>query len=184
MSPTSPLWPKCYCLVGCLVQRSQWPYFFENKDRQAITVTQHFAQIINELLALKLPPNHNLWFQQDANTAPMAVISKAVLRHLFPQWVISHVGDVPGPPCSPDITALDFFLWGYLKSKAYRRCPVNLNALKQTIRDANINISEATLREFKHSFSTCVHLCIHEGGGHLNDIVHKKWNNVKQISAQ
>jgi len=31
------------------------------------------------------------------------------------------------------------------------------------------------------TFSTRVHLCIPQGGGHLKDIVHKKRNNVKQI---
>jgi len=30
------------------------------------------------------------------------------------------------------------------------------------------------------SFLTRVHLCIEEGGGHLKDIVHKKWNYVKK----
>jgi hypothetical protein len=37
--------------------------------------------------------------------------------------------------------------------------------------------SQAVLR----SFLTRVHLCIEEGGGHLKDIVHKKWNYVKKI---
>jgi len=32
-----------------------------------------------------------------------------------------------------------------------------------------------------HSFLTRVHLCIEEGGGHLKDIVHKKWNYVKKV---
>jgi len=31
------------------------------------------------------------------------------------------------------------------------------------------------------SFLTRVHLCIEKGGGHLNDIVHKKWNCVKKM---
>ena len=30
------------------------------------------------------------------------------------------------------------------------------------------------------SFLTRVHLRIEEGGGHLKDIVHKKWNDVKK----
>ena len=30
------------------------------------------------------------------------------------------------------------------------------------------------------SFLTCVLLCTEEGGGHLKDIVHKKWNYVKK----
>jgi len=63
--------------------------------------------MINEFLAPKLPPNHNLWFQQDGATAHRAVISMAALRLLFPQRVISRFGDVPTR--SPDLTALDFF---------------------------------------------------------------------------
>ena len=30
------------------------------------------------------------------------------------------------------------------------------------------------------TFITRVHLCIEEGGGHLKDSVHKKWNYVKK----
>ena len=29
-------------------------------------------------------------------------------------------------------------------------------------------------------FLTRVHLCIQKGGGHIKDIVHKKWNYVKK----
>ena len=72
-------------------------------------------------------------------------------------------------------------VWDYLKSKVYSRCPVDLNALQEAVRDAVVNISEETLREAMGSFSTRVHLWIQEGGGHLKHIVHKKWINVKQI---
>ena len=37
----------------------------------------------------------------------------AALRLLFPQRVISRFGDAPTR--LPDLTALDFFLWGYFK---------------------------------------------------------------------
>jgi hypothetical protein len=63
----------------------------------------------------------------------MAVIGMAVLRRLFLQQVISRFGDVPWPPHLPDVTAPDFFLCGYLKSKVYSRRPVDLNAFKQAI---------------------------------------------------
>ena len=36
-------------------------------------------------------------------------------------------------------------------------------------------------KHFTRSFSTRVRLYIQEGGGHLKDIVHKNWNNIKQI---
>jgi len=73
--------------------------------------------MINEFLTPKLPPNHNLWFQQFGAMTHTAVISKAALFRLFPQRVISYFGDVAWPPRSPVLTASDFFLWGYLKSK-------------------------------------------------------------------
>jgi hypothetical protein len=76
-----------------------------------------YTEIINKFLAPKLPPNHNLWFQQDGAMLHMTVINMAVLRNLFPQQVLSHFGDVPWPPCLVDLTAPDFFLWRYLKSK-------------------------------------------------------------------
>ena len=128
--------------------------------------------MINEFLAPKPPPNHNVWFQQDGATVHTAVISMAALRLLFSQRVISRFGDMP--PRSPDLTALDVFSVGLFENKACSRCPVGLNALKQAIRDEIINISEETLREGMRIFLTRVHLCIHEGGGHLIEIVHKK----------
>jgi len=68
--------------------------------------------MINEFLALTLPLNHNLWFQQNGAMPHVVVIGMAVFRHLFPQWVISRFGDVPWPPRSPDLTAPDFFSVG------------------------------------------------------------------------
>ena len=98
-------------------------YFFEDEDGQAITDTsQRYPEMINEFLSLKLPPIHNLWFQQNGATAHSTVISMAALRLLFPQWVISRDGLVPWPPRLPDRTAPDISLWGYLKSTHQTPC--------------------------------------------------------------
>jgi len=106
-------------------------------------------------------------------TAHTAVISIAALRCLFPQRVISIFGDVPWPPRSLDVTAPDFFLWGYLK-KVYSTCPTDLHALKENVREEIAKLSEDTLQAVMRTFIARVHLCIEEGGGHLTDIVHKK----------
>jgi len=100
-------------------------------------MSQYYTGVINELLACKVPPNHNVWFQLDGATA---VISMVVLRGLFLQGWFLVLGTVPGPPCSSDLTAPDFSLWGYLKSNVCSRRPVDLNALKQAIQDEIINI--------------------------------------------
>jgi len=43
----------------------------------------------------------------------------ALLRERFGEQFISRLGPVNWPPISYDITPLDFFLWGYVKSKVY-----------------------------------------------------------------
>jgi len=152
------------------------PYFFEDEDGKAITVTlQRYKEMINEFLSPNLPPNNGtLWFQQDGATAHTAVISISALRRLSPQWVISRFGDVSWPPRSPDLTSPNFFLWGYLKSKVYSNRPTDLHALKENIREEIAKHSEKILQAVMRSFVTRVHLYIEGGGGHLKDIAHKK----------
>jgi hypothetical protein len=49
---------------------------------------------------------------------------------------LNEITATPWPPRSPDITPLDFFLWGYVKSNVFRT-PVNrLDDLKTRIRNA------------------------------------------------
>jgi hypothetical protein len=69
------------------------PYIFESEDEQTFAVTsQHFTKIINELIAAKLPPDHNSWFQQDGVTFHTTVISVAALCHLLPRrWFLISV---------------------------------------------------------------------------------------------
>jgi hypothetical protein len=61
---------------------------------------------------------------------------------------------MPWPPRSPDITPLDFFLWGYAKSSVFRT-PVNgLDDLKTRIRNAisaiPADMLHRTWQEFKY----------------------------------
>ena len=136
---------------------------------------RNITDMINEFLSPNLPPNNGtLWYQQEGATAHTAVISITVFCRLFQQRVISRFVDVPWPPCSPDLTAPDFFLWGYLKSKVHSNCPTDLYALKENIWEEIAKLSDETLQAIMRSFLTHVHLCIEKGGGHLKDIVHKK----------
>jgi hypothetical protein len=99
--------------VWCAVC-STGPYFFEDEDGQALTViSQCYIEKINEFIAPKLTPHHNLWFQQDCATAHAAVISVAALRCFFSQRLAARFGDVR-PPRSPDLRALDFFSVGVI----------------------------------------------------------------------
>ncbi|PNF14255.1 hypothetical protein B7P43_G12204, partial [Cryptotermes secundus] len=51
------------------------------------------------------------------------------------RW-ISRDSSMPWPPRSPDITPLDFFLWGYVKSSVFRTQLNRLDDLKSYVRNA------------------------------------------------
>jgi len=83
-----------------------------------------------------------MWFQQEGATAHTTRASMTVVRQMFPQHIVSRFGDVPWPPRSPDLTACDFFLWGYLKSKVYVRKPRTVDDLKVCIREEIATVSQ------------------------------------------
>jgi hypothetical protein len=114
--------------------------------------------MINEFLAPKPPPHHNLRFQQNGVTAHSAVIRMAAFRHLFPQRVISRVGDMQWPLRSPDRTAPDLFLWGYLKNIHQTPCRFKCTQTNHTKRNLQ-HFKRKTSISYEHllnSVCTCV----------------------------
>ena len=63
----------------------------------------------------------------------------------FPNRWIGRDGPTPWPPRSPDITPLDFFLWGYVKDKEFWTPVPNITNLKARITDAFGTITEDML---------------------------------------
>jgi len=66
-------------------------------------------------------------YKSSAHTSNTAV---PVVRQLFPNKVISRRGDIPWPQRSPDLTPMDFFLRGYLKSKVFETNPRSIKNIK------------------------------------------------------
>ncbi|XP_011058629.1 PREDICTED: uncharacterized protein LOC105148538 [Acromyrmex echinatior] len=75
---------------------------------------------------------------------------------------------------STDLTAPDFFLWGYLKSKVYVNKPRTLDELKANIRQEIAAISTETLVKTMENAAKRALLAMQAQGGHLRDIIFKK----------
>ncbi|GFT87486.1 putative DD41D transposase [Trichonephila clavipes] len=79
--------------------------------------------------------SHNeLWFQQDGATCHTARATIDLLKDTFGDRLISRFGPVNWPPRSCDLTPLDYFLWGYVKSLVYADKPQTLDHLEDNIR--------------------------------------------------
>ena len=67
---------------------------------------------------------------------------RVLLNRVLQQRWIEHAakGDnhlLPWPPCSPDLTPCDFFLWGFVKDSIYvPPLPMSLNELRDRITHA------------------------------------------------
>ncbi|GFU57187.1 DUF4817 domain-containing protein [Trichonephila clavipes] len=98
------------------------PYFFKNDEGHNVTVNgDRYRAMITNFFIPELN-NHDvqeLWFQQDGAPCHAARATIDLLKDTFGDRLISRFGPVNWPPRSCDLTPLDYFLWGYVKSLVY-----------------------------------------------------------------
>ncbi|GFS77246.1 uncharacterized protein TNCV_3758341 [Trichonephila clavipes] len=113
------------------------PYFFKNDEGHNVTVNgDRYRAMITNFFIPELN-NHDvqeLWFQQDGATCHTARATIDLLKDTFSDHLISRFGPVNWPPRSCDLTPLDYFLWGYVKSLVYADKPQTLDHLEDNIR--------------------------------------------------
>jgi len=97
----------------------------------------------------------------------------SVLQEMFPRHVISCGGDVPWPARSPDLSACDYFLWGYLKSRVLISKPRTITELKQSIKEETAVIPEQMTRRVMENLGVSLKQCLRNGGRHLSDVLFK-----------
>ncbi|GFW39321.1 RNase H domain-containing protein [Trichonephila clavipes] len=103
-----------------------------------------------------------LWFQQDGATCHTARATIDLLKDTFGDRLISRFGPVNWPPRSCDLTPLDYFLWGYVKSLVYGDKPQTLDHLEDNIRRVIADIRDRTCADIlkilkRLSFSRQIH---------------------------
>ncbi|GFX43499.1 uncharacterized protein TNCV_4875191 [Trichonephila clavipes] len=72
-------------------------------------------------------------FQQDGSTCHTARATIDLFKDTFGDRLISRFGPVNLPPSTCDLTPLDYFLWGYVKSLVYADKPQTLDHLEDNI---------------------------------------------------
>ncbi|GFV18041.1 uncharacterized protein TNCV_168451 [Trichonephila clavipes] len=112
------------------------PYFFKNDEGHNVTVNgDRYRAMITNFFIPKLS-NHDvqeLWFQQDGAICHTARATIDLLKDTFGDRIISRFGPVNWPPRSCDLTPLDYFLWGYVKSLGYAVKPQTFDLWEDNI---------------------------------------------------
>jgi hypothetical protein len=72
------------------------------------------------------------------------------------------------------VSACDFFLWGYLKSKIYVRKPRTVEDIKFSIREEIATVPQEMLVNVMQNFKERLLTCVWQEGRHLSDIIFRK----------
>ncbi|KAF7272594.1 hypothetical protein GWI33_014633, partial [Rhynchophorus ferrugineus] len=128
------------------------PYFFENDQGVAVTVTtERYHDMIRNFLVSEMDEQgtQDVWFQQDGAT----------------------VHTPPWPARSPDLTAPDIFLWSFLKSKVYVNKLQTIQHLKNNIHHEIEKNQPKMLQDVMKNPLKRAESCIANRGHHLVDII-------------
>ncbi|GFY31176.1 uncharacterized protein TNCV_751391 [Trichonephila clavipes] len=133
------------------------PYFFKNDEGHNVTVNgdRYRAMITNFFIpALNNHDIQELWFQQDGATCHTACATIGFVKDTFGDRLISRFGPVNWPPRSCDLSPLDYFLWGYVKSLVYADKPQTLDHLEDNIRRVIADIHPQMLEKFIENWTS------------------------------
>lgn len=115
--------------------------------------------------------NREIIFQQDGAPPHFDRMAREFLDTNFPGRWIGRRGSTEWPPRSPDLTPLDFFLWGYLKSKIYATECQTIEELERRIIDTCEEIDEQTFINVREAIYNRALYCQDLGGGHIEHLM-------------
>ncbi|GFX59933.1 DUF4817 domain-containing protein [Trichonephila clavipes] len=117
---------------------------------------------------------HNeLWFQQDGTTCHTARATIDLLKDTFGDHLISRFGPVNWPPRSCDLTPLDYFLWGYVKSLVCADKPQTPYHLEDNIRRVIADIRPQMLEKVIENWTSRLDYIRASRDSHMPEIIFK-----------
>lgn len=159
--------------VFCLLMdnKVQWYLYDENLngERYSDIVTNVVANFLDDLPLRAIP---NVWYQMDGAPAHNAAAVERQLRNLFEDRWWGNRGPWLWPARSPDLTPLDFYLWGRVKDEVYQTEPRTLPELTYRINEA---MNALDPNEIRRATGAAVHrriiACLEQNGGHIENIL-------------
>lgn len=108
--------PKVNVWCGLLHDRVIGPFFFAEASITSAVYLDMLEQFAFPQIEDLQP---DIVLQQDGAPPHWGLVVRAALDDKFPGRWVGRGGPIPWPPRSPDITPLDFFLWGFVKDVVY-----------------------------------------------------------------
>lgn len=123
---------------------------------------EFLTDVLPDMLSEVLNDDMPIVFQHDGCPAHFRLGVRELLNHTFPESWIGRGGPTEWPARSPDLTPLDFYVWGRAKELVYNQEQINTKEeLIQRINNAFVIIKEEmrlnlTTTEIRKRYRACI----------------------------
>lgn len=147
------------------------PYFYDGTLNH-----NQYLEILQSVVSpyvTSLTDNEEIpvWFQQDGAPAHFHHSVRQYLNVNFPDHWIGRRGTIEWPARSPDLTPLDYFLWGHLKSVVYSSQPHSIDDLKERIHNECQKITSNTFAKIRGEFYNRLGYCLIVNGANFEQLI-------------
>lgn len=161
--------PKVTVWCGLTNKEIIGPYFFENNVESQSYQTMLETFFVPQLKSRRI--YRKTIFQQDGAPAHWSLSVREFLNQTFPGRWIGRDGPIQWAARSPDLSPLDFYLWGFIKDRVYGRKPKTLNQIRQFITEEIRSISSGTLEAVFKNWVCRLEKCKEQNGSHLEHLL-------------
>lgn len=112
------------------------------------------------------------WFQQDGAPPHNGRLIDNFLENEFDGKWLGNQGPYKWPPRSPDLTPLDYFIWGFVKDKVYFEPITTKENMVERVRNAFRSLQNDQIeRATHHSLLQRIHKCLEVNGNVFEHIL-------------
>lgn len=161
--------------VFALLKDNEIRYLIYDEKLNSNKYLDILATVVEEFTDnLSLQDYRTCWYQLDGAPAHCTAEVTAALDRMFEDRWFRRLGPWNWPPRSPDITPLDFYLWGTLKEKVYQTPVHTREELENRVNQAFQDIDLQSLRK-----ATCdgvnarILKCLEVDGQHFEHLLRK-----------
>ena len=159
--------PKVNVFCALSRERVYGPFFFMETTITGIV----YLDTLQEFLIPQLDENDQegrIHFQQDGAPPHYLGEVREYLNTRFPGRWIGRAAPIAWPPRSPDLTPLDFFLWGFVKDRVFvPPLPANVVELRTRITAAVAKVTPEMLRNVWQETDYSWDVCRITNGSHI-----------------
>lgn len=153
---------NCWCaLMGSKVLGFR---FFEGNLTGARYLELLRESLVECLEDIEFETRQNIYFQHDG--APPHNLGQVgnLLEEYFPNRWISNNGPIRWPARSPDLTPMDFFLWGRVKDQVYKKSYASVDELTVEVTNVLRSLTRNEVVRATRSVGKRARVCLQQNG--------------------